>query len=120
MQITIKWLHIHGQDATDPLKHTISTIGDATTKEMLVNDVKTEKEIIEWQHQFQHHTLSMKFDAKPMNLPIQTLPDTNKSLYLLKSIHKLLFDLHFIIQTTRQLHLKSDVEKKKKCHANHH
>eukprot|EP01083_Nonionella_stella_P154087 496010_1 len=42
--------------ATDPLKHTISTIGDATTKEMLVkrggvDDLKTEKEIIERQQQ---------------------------------------------------------------------
>ena len=48
--------HIPGQDATDMLKDTISTIGDATTKEMLVekggvNDPKLEKEIIDRQQQ---------------------------------------------------------------------
>eukprot|EP01084_Bolivina_argentea_P087786 158545_1 len=48
--------HIPGQDTTDRLKDTISTIGDATTKEMLVerggvDDLKTEKEIIERQQQ---------------------------------------------------------------------
>merc|ERR1712228_663589 len=48
--------HIPGQDATEMLKDTISTIGDATTKEMLVekggvNDPKLEKEIIERQQQ---------------------------------------------------------------------
>eukprot|EP01083_Nonionella_stella_P203347 742056_1 len=72
-------------------------------------------------HANHHHTLSMKIHGKPMNLPIQTLPDTNKSVYLLKSIHKLLFDLHFIIQTTRQQHQQQNTPtKKKKCHANYH
>lgn len=48
--------HIPGQDATTKLKETISTIGEATTKEMLVEkggveDKKAEKEIIERQQQ---------------------------------------------------------------------
>lgn len=46
--------HVPGQDTTEMLKDTISTISDATTKEMLVekggiNDLKLEKEIIERQ-----------------------------------------------------------------------
>mmetsp|Transcript_34866 Transcript_34866/g.56889 ORF Transcript_34866/g.56889 Transcript_34866/m.56889 type:complete len:784 (+) Transcript_34866:34-2385(+) len=46
--------HIPGQDTTEMLKDTISTIGEATTKEMLVekgvvDDVAAEKEIIERQ-----------------------------------------------------------------------
>eukprot|EP01084_Bolivina_argentea_P071612 130138_1 len=46
--------HIPGQDTTEMLKDTISTIGDATTKEMLVErggviDAKIEKEVIERQ-----------------------------------------------------------------------
>ena len=46
--------HIPGQNTTDMLKHTISNIGEATTKEMLVEkggitNAEIEKEVIQRQ-----------------------------------------------------------------------
>lgn len=68
--------HIPGQDATTKLKETISTIGEATTKEMLVEkgaveDKKAEKEIIERQQRLidEEETLFMELSAlKPVDL----------------------------------------------------
>eukprot|EP01083_Nonionella_stella_P157641 512006_1 len=44
----------------------------------------------------------MKMHANPMHLPIQILSDTNKSIQLLQSIHKIVFEVDFINQETRQ------------------
>merc|ERR1712079_999981 len=61
--------HIPGQDAATKLKETISTIGDATTKEMLVEkggveDKKAEKEIIERQQQLIDEEETLKLQVK--------------------------------------------------------
>merc|ERR1719419_1491970 len=80
--------HIPGQDATTKLKQTISTIGDATTKEMLVEkggveDKKAEMEIIERQQQLidEEETLKMEMESgvgAPADL-VDTVSTTRES-----------------------------------------
>merc|ERR1711963_1106402 len=72
--------HIPGQDATDMLKDTISTIGEATTKEMMVekggvNDPELEKEIIERQQQL---IADEEKEQKDMNENVDPDSEDNK------------------------------------------